>query len=231
MASDYKHVPRPPAQRASGGHSGPGTARSPAWLVWLGGFLSGLLAAAVVIYVRHSEPGGPPPRGGLAETARQTGQSHPASGHKPGVPALPLKMPAQPTYDFYKLLPDMEVKIPPEQERLQVKPKATVPPKNAEPSVSPHREAQSEPRRAASGPHYLLQAGTFSRPGPADQLKAKLAMLGLESSIQRIDAGKHEELYRVHVGPFRDLAQAQRVQSQLKRQSIDAIMLRAGAGP
>jgi cell division protein FtsN len=74
----------------------------------------------------------------------------------------------------------------------------------------------------------MLQAGSFSDPKPADRLKARLALLGLESTIQQVGTGPDEVRYRVHIGPFRDLAQIDKVRSQLKAQRIDTFVLRTG---
>ena len=116
----------------------------------------------------------------------------------------PVPPPAKPRFDFYNLLPEMEVVIP-EQEITGTK-KAGV--KTVEkPGI------------------YLLQAGSFRNPQQADQLKAKLALLGLETRVDSVttDNGKW---HRVRVGPYKELEDLNTSRSQLKRNGIDAILIR-----
>jgi len=59
---------------------------------------------------------------------------------------------------------------------------------------------------------YLLQAGAFQASGQAEELKAKIALLGLGARVEAADI-KGNTVYRVRMGPYgtaSDLAEAKR---------------------
>ena len=98
-----------------------------------------------------------------------------------------------PSYDFYTILPEIEQVIPEEYAAPAQKP---VEPKSTQ-------AIQTQPA-AAQSDHYLLQAGSFGKKDEANQLKAKLALSGYESYIQKVTVdGK--KFYRVRMGPYRNL--------------------------
>lgn len=257
MSSDYKHVATPSSR-------GAGARQVPCWLWGLAGLTAGLtMALAVYVHqtgrplaslaaraappVRLSSKPYPQPASAQASTEiaaanRMQGKAEPPAKLMDKTGATSAH--SQPSYDFYKILPDMEVKVGPEMEQVKPKPTFQLPPPVRIPEARPESrqeagaqkpEQRKPAERAAekplpkpqAGAHYFVQAGSFSQREPADRLKAQLAMLGLESSIQRIDAGQNEAHYRVRIGPFRDLAQVDRVRGQLRQHQIDAIVLRA----
>jgi cell division protein FtsN len=124
--------------------------------------------------------------------------------------------PPAPRYEFYRLLPEMEVTVP--QSGSGKRPAA---PRKREPA----KEAAASAKPPAK---YLLQAGSFRSFGPADRLKAQLALLGIEANIQQVNRSASEKVYRVHIGPFQDLDRVAQVRSRLKHHSIDAIVLKKG---
>ena len=75
---------------------------------------------------------------------------------------------------------------------------------------------------------YLLQAGSFKSQPQADQLKAKLALLGLQSDIQTVTVNNTETWHRVRVGPYNDLAALNTARARLKENQLEAILLRVG---
>ncbi|WP_330969950.1 SPOR domain-containing protein, partial [Lysobacter sp. A3-1-A15] len=65
---------------------------------------------------------------------------------------------------------------------------------------------------AGDGSRYLLQAGAFKASGQAEELKARIALLGLGA---RVEAAQIDDttVYRVRMGPYgtaTDLAEAKR---------------------
>jgi cell division protein FtsN len=167
-------------------------------LWWLGGGLAGGL---VLGYAAYS----------LTAVVQQQG-ARPAvaittPAQAPAPPARPVPAPeAPPRFDFYTLLPEMEVEITDEKlnEAMQALPKGP------------------------DGP-YILQVGSFRRHDEADNLKARLALLGIEATIQTVIIRDDDIWYRVRVGPYdsiRDLAQ---VRNRLNRNDIQFMLLRIGA--
>ena len=108
------------------------------------------------------------------------------------------------TYEFYEILPQLEVLVDENTETL-----------------SPN---QSKSKPAASKPEtYVLQVGSFKSNREADALKAQLALLGVETNIEKVTVDK-QQWYRVRIGPSNDLAHLQSVQTRLKNVKIKAIL-------
>jgi len=118
----------------------------------------------------------------------------------------PTPPPPKPRFDFYNLLPEMEV-IVPEQEI----------------SGKPTHEGVKQVEKPGT---YLLQAGSFRSQQQADQLRAKLALLGLETSLQTVSINSKQAWHRVRVGPFNNLEDLNAARSLLKKNGIDAILMR-----
>jgi cell division protein FtsN len=135
----------------------------------------------------------------------------PERGH--GEPVAPqLKTappPAERRFDFYTLLPELEVVVPADQSPRSPATSGGVPPA---PAVS------------ATGP-YILQAGSFQRAEEADSLKASLALLGVEADIQKVTVDKNT-WHRVRIGPYSDLAELNRVRERLASNRIDTVLLK-----
>ncbi|CAH1385621.1 SPOR domain-containing protein [Candidatus Nitrotoga sp. M5] len=69
---------------------------------------------------------------------------------------------------------------------------------------------------------YFLQAGSFSNADDADRLKAKLAMLGIEASVQIAIIPDRGVWHRVHVGPYRGREEMNIALGALKRNGVSA---------
>ena len=77
---------------------------------------------------------------------------------------------------------------------------------------------------AGDGRRYLLQAGAFQASGQAEELKARIALLGLGARVEsaQIDG---KTIYRVRMGPYgtaSDLADAKRA---LERGGLPAMAI------
>lgn len=118
------------------------------------------------------------------------------------------KAPAPQQYTFYGILSGQE------------KPKATEPAKAADPEAAP--AAPAEPKQA------YLQAGAFQNEGDADDLKAKLAMLGVEANIQKISQPDQSVLHRVRVGPLPMGTELDQLRDSLKQNGIETMVTPAG---
>lgn len=109
------------------------------------------------------------------------------------------KDPTKPTFDFYTILPEMEVVVPEAQ-------------KNSRPSAKPRV--------------YLLQVASFRNFADADGMKARLALLGVESKIEIVTGSDKEVWHRVRVGPYNDPRELNRIRTRLLNNNISAIMVR-----
>lgn len=192
MAKDYKNTPRPK-------NKAPKTA--PGWVWMLAGLSIGLFVALLVYLKDHSQ-------NGEADTARAPvvdkgqaarKQDRPTSAKTPSTPSAEDK---KPRFDFYNLLPEMEVFIPPQ-------------------TLETERE-----RASTESITYYLQVGSFKNFADADRLRAQLALSNIESHIQRVTINDTQTWHRVRVGPFQSARKMDITRNRLRAQSIDPIVLK-----
>lgn len=105
----------------------------------------------------------------------------------------------QQRFDFYKILPQQDV------------------------SGASNRAPKPQAATQASNDLYYLQVGSFQNQAEAEHLKAQLAFLSIEASIQTMNTTRGL-VYRVRVGPFSQPADADKVRRQLKEEGIGAMM-------
>jgi len=177
------------------------TRKSPPWIWAVTGLLAGLFVAFLVFL--QMQPAGEvtveetPALDIPTETeARDVRKQKPA----------PVPPPPKPRFDFYNLLPEMEVIVQDEEIK-----------------GAPSKEGV---KRVEQPGTYLLQAGSFRSHTQADQLRAKLALMGLETSIQSVSVNSKQAWHRVRVGPFLNLSDLNQARSMLKKNGIDAILIR-----
>jgi len=121
---------------------------------------------------------------------------------------------ARPRFDFYTILPEMEVVIP-EQ------PVASKTPVHQAPVNAPAPATVPPPK--AGG--YILQAGSFRSAADADGLKAHLALLGYEASVQTVTINQ-DTYHRVRIGPYADLEHANTARARLQANAVATMLLR-----
>ena len=177
------------------------TRKSPPWIWAVTGLLAGLFVAFLVFL--QMQPAGEV----LVEEPRALDiptetEAHDVRKQKPA----PVPPPPKPRFDFYNLLPEMEVIVQDEEIK-----------------GTPSKEGV---KRVEQPGTYLLQAGSFRSHTQADQLRAKLALLGLETSIQSVSVNSKQAWHRVRVGPFLNLSDLNQARSLLKKNGIDAILIR-----
>ena len=73
---------------------------------------------------------------------------------------------------------------------------------------------------------FFLQAGSFQNAPDADNLKARLALLGFEASIQTRTLPEKGIWHRVRVGPYADVEELNRVRGILKQNNIETTLVR-----
>ena len=110
----------------------------------------------------------------------------------------------KPRFEFYKVLSDKQDATTTSTD----KPKAADTPKASTPP-------------AAFQPSYL-QAGSFANSEEAENLKASLAMKGVESSVQTVTLAEKGVWHRVRVGPFKTEKEMNSAMETLKRNGLNA---------
>jgi cell division protein FtsN len=77
---------------------------------------------------------------------------------------------------------------------------------------------------------YFVQAGAFQSSNEAEQQRARLAMLGLESKvIEREQSGR--TVFRVRIGPFERQVEADAVKGKVESSGIEALLVRLDRRP
>ena len=71
---------------------------------------------------------------------------------------------------------------------------------------------------------YFVQAGAYSRSEDAEQQRAKLAMLGVESRLTEREQGGRM-VYRVRVGPFERREEAESAKEKLGNSGVDSALV------
>jgi|RifCSPlowO2_12_1023861.scaffolds.fasta_scaffold01609_10 cell division protein FtsN len=111
----------------------------------------------------------------------------------------------EPQFEFYQILPNMEVNVS-EWEAEENK--------------------KSEPIAADDSGVYILQVGSFEQYEAADEVKARLALLGVSADIQRVVINGRDIRHRVRVGPYKDPAKLQEARDRLLTNNLDFILLK-----
>ena len=191
MATDYRKSPRRKRKP-----SGP-----PAWAWAVIGLVVGLFIAFLVfLQMRPQQPAAQGKETVLDKPAERDNREIRKPHNKPASP------PPKPRFDFYNLLPEMEVIVPEQEIR-----------------GTPTHEGVKRVEKPGT---YLLQAGSFRNHKQADQLRARLALLGMETRIQSVSVNNKQAWHRVRVGPFESLSDLNQARRQLKKNGIDAILIR-----
>jgi len=173
------------------------------------GLVLGLVAAlAIAFYLNHAanpftardkpvtiQPGPADPARSAAPAASPapTGKAPPTQA--PGTAAPETR----PRFDFYTILPGVE-----------------------QPATDHDLRNRGSDGKAAIRELFFLQAGAFQNAQDADNLKARLALMGLEASIQTANLGEKGTWHRVRLGPYEDADALARVRSQLAGSGIEA---------
>jgi cell division protein FtsN len=171
-----------------------GRSGTPAWM-WLA---TGILIGLGLAWYLFAKGMIPQPEPQAAETAQESATSEeiaPAAGEQ-----------KTSRYDFFTVLPEMEVVVPEQELSRQTRPEAPAP-------------AQ------AGGEQYILQVGSFRERADAEQRKARLALLGETATIQTVTVND-TTWHRVRVGPVSGAHQAEDIRNRLADSGIDSLVMK-----
>lgn len=173
----------------------------PGWVWMLAGLLVGLFVAFLV-YLQQI--------GGAGALKHKLVSSHSSKPATTDVRAVkkPVTEPPPPpkkkdgiNFDFYNILPEMEVVIPDEE-------------------LSDGKSAAEEHAT------YYLQVGSFKSDGEAEARKAELLLLNFTPSVQTVTIDGTQTWHRVRIGPFTDRRKVDQARRKLQDNGIDFIMLK-----
>jgi cell division protein FtsN len=216
---------KPAAKRGASRYQAPAKKPVPGWF-WL---VCGLVIGGFMVFLFSLEPGRDEIKRTKVEQERAT-QASKAAATKPAT-----SEPAKPKYDFYTLLPESEVILPPQaiEQPVAVPEQKPVTPEEAAKIDAARAEAALNgqvpppPPVVAKGPvssQFFLQAGSFRRKDDADSLRAQIILLG--QSVQ-VESGtvREETWHRVLVGPFATREQLGQAQKTLSASGFSNLLL------
>ncbi|MDD5299517.1 MAG: SPOR domain-containing protein [Gallionella sp.] len=122
----------------------------------------------------------------------------------------------KPRFEFYKVLTDKQDAPIAALAKPADKAQAAKP----QPAVDKPQASDSKPI-AANEPSFL-QAASFSNADDAEKLKARLAMLGVETSIQTVTIPDKGVWHRVRSGPYKNTGEMNSARILLKQNGVDA---------
>ena len=198
MPRDYVRTPRPKHK-----------ASLPGWVWMLGGLIIGLFVA-LLVYLDSTNPQREPAKIGEAVTNffQQKAQDVREATSQVATEKEPKASdtPSLPRFDFYTILPELEVAIP-EEELIAA----------SKTPAAPNTTGKID---------YMLQAGSFRNLEQADRLKAKLALEGIVASIQTVRIKDSETWHRVRVGPINDITTLNQTRKRLSNMGVPSIVIK-----
>jgi cell division protein FtsN len=197
MSRDYK-----PSAKTSGRKVG-----NPMFAGILIGLFAGLgIALAVAFYIFTHMPGLFVAKDKTAATAEQRAAPSGEAAKDAAAEKAPTQeaaTPEKPRFDFYKILPGTEEPVS-------------------------DQELKQAAQQAANGvkDSFYLQVGSFQTEAEADNLKAKLALLGVEAVIQTATLPEKGVWHRVRVGPYSDIQDVNHIRATLAQNSIESTLIK-----
>ena len=141
-----------------------------------------------------------------------------APGGTVATPQSPAALPGKPgdrpverqRFDFYNILEGKQ-------------PAASAPAAAPVAAAPPAPAAESKPAPAEV---FFLQVGSFQKAADADNLKAKLALTGLDATVQEVNIPEKGTMHRVRVGPFRDTDGMNRARALLSQSGVQGTVIK-----
>jgi len=168
--------------------------------VFIGLALGLVIALLVAWYInKMPSPFAVRPPASRPEVGKGASPAAPATTPDKGGKAADAKQ----RFEFYKILPGSEETAPDQRAR------------------DAKKGAEAEGKEA-----FFLQAGAFSNAPEADNMKARLALLGVEAMIQTTPAADKGLLHRVRMGPYTSIDELNRTRETLKQNGIATTLIR-----
>jgi cell division protein FtsN len=170
------------------------------WMGLVCGLAMGLGVAGIV-YIKDHRPEAPIARTGKADKKKSRSNEPPDAETGDSGAEEPAK-----SYAFYDMLPKFEVVVP-EKDK----------------DVRPDIKSVPETRRGT----YVLQAGSYKNFADADRVRAKLALQGIESKVQKVSVD-NDTWHRIRIGPISKLDELNRLRQILRKADVDVLVIRVG---
>ncbi len=195
------------------------------WIIFMLGFLSGGFVSSLIFLNT------PKPKPALLAMGTSTTNQPPKE-----IPVTDPDQPPKPEFKFYSMLPEMEVPAATDVTTSAINTKKWTPPMVIDKKTAPVTPivpvVTSIPKPTpinkpkTTQPQYLLQLGSFRQTRDAERVKARVALIGVESAVQRFVGKNHQVYYRVRTTFPQDKTILTRLRQRLSRQGIDSFLIR-----
>jgi cell division protein FtsN len=181
--------------------------------VFIGLVVGVVVAAAVVLYLNKAALPFQQNKGAEGDkTLHPTAQTPPGTAPTPqSLPGKPGDKPQEKRFTFYDILPGNQEAAP-----------AAAPPGT--------NDLGQAPAPSVTGEMLFLQVGAFQKSTDADNLKARLALMGLEAGVQEVSIPEKGTLFRVRVGPYANVDEMNRARAVLAQNAIGVSVVKAREG-
>jgi cell division protein FtsN len=151
----------------------------------------------------------------LGNKEAKDGKDAAKSNEPVALPGKPGDKPVERKFEFYDIL----------EGKKQAAPSGTPAPVPSAVATTPAPAPTAAPAPAAEA-GLFLQAGAFQKTGDAENLKARLAMLGYEANILDVEVQDKGTMHRVRIGPYANADELNRIRGQLQQNGIPATVVR-----
>ncbi len=196
---------------ASRGGSKKQSRQVPGWVWLFTGAIAGLFVAFLVhlahVQMEQGRTGGGDRTVADKPRPEDKGKENQESGGKED----------QPKFDFYAVLPKMEVIVPKgdgdEQEESR----------GGGDTQSSGDTTADKPVAGRHDKRFVLQAGSFRNEKDADRRRAELILKGYQARIQPVDMDNGDTWHRVMVGPYDNINTLHRAQDKLAASGVETL--------
>ena len=169
----------------------------------IGMFIGLAIALVVAVFIK----GSPSPFVDRTQPQPVPKEKSPAGVATPAeAPSEKSKVAEKPRFDFYTILPGTEEPVT-------------------------EKDIKKLDSESTAKNQYYLQAGAFQNEADADNLKAKLALMGVEASIQTATLPDKGVWHRVRVGPYSNVDDLNRVRNTLSQNGVTATLVKVHDQP
>lgn len=125
------------------------------------------------------------------------------------IPAKQDEAPKEPRFDFYTILPALEVIVPEHEIKTRIR--------------------EEHIGTLKHNGKYIMQAGSFREFSEAKRLKDRLISMGVESRIEKAQVG--EVIWnRIKIGPYSGMNTVMAIKTRLRNSGIDTLVLEFNEG-
>lgn len=173
------------------------------WVWMLAGLIIGLFVA-LLVYINDNSSSNTSLSDKVSKAFQSNNKKDVRSVKKNKKEEAPSNILNKLKFDFYTILPELEVAIP-EEDLLKT-----------------FKDSKSSKIKHS----YILQAGSFRKFTEADKLKALLALQGIEANIQKVKIKNGDTWHRVRVGPLTTSKSLNKTRRRLRDLGIASIVVK-----